>query len=265
MVKAQSRYDQIMEHIFLKKFEAGVYEVPFEREDFVEAGKAIGMERIKNLGDIVYSYRYRTELPDTIKSKAKKDYEWVIRSTGKSKYNFSLAKHARFYPNASLMNIKIPDATPGIVAKYSLDDEQALLAKVRYNRLIDVFSSVTCYSLQSHFRTTIKKMGGVETDEVYLGIDKHGVHHVFTVQAKGGSDKIGVVQVEQDFEVCKEKYPQAIAHPIAVQFIDKTTIVMFEFSLIDDVEISTEKHYRLVHPDQLSKEEIQEYQRHSPD
>jgi len=42
---------------------------------------------------------------------------------------------------------KVPDSSPGIVAKYALSDEQALLAKVRYNRLVDIFSGVTCYSL----------------------------------------------------------------------------------------------------------------------
>ena len=48
------------------------------------------------------------------------------------------------------MSIKIPDATPGIVQKYALADEQALLAKLRYNRLLDIFTGVTCYSLQNH-------------------------------------------------------------------------------------------------------------------
>jgi hypothetical protein len=63
----------------------------------------------------------------------------------------------------------VPDATPGIVAKYSLNDEQALLAKVRYNRLIDIFTGVTCYSLQNHLRTTVAELGQVETDEIYVG------------------------------------------------------------------------------------------------
>jgi len=48
--------------------------------------------------------------------------------------------------------IKIPDATPEIVAAYALSDEQALLAKVRYNRLLDIFLGVAAYSLQNHLR-----------------------------------------------------------------------------------------------------------------
>lgn len=48
--------------------------------------------------------------------------------------------------------IKTPDATPEIAAAYALSDEQALLAKVRYNRLLDIFLSVAAYSLQNHLR-----------------------------------------------------------------------------------------------------------------
>ena len=60
-----------------------------------------------------------------------------------------------------LVQAKVPDATPGIVAQYALSDEQALLARVRYNRLIDIFTGVTCYSLQNHLRTTVIEMGQI--------------------------------------------------------------------------------------------------------
>ena len=97
---------------------------------------------------------------------------------------------------------KIPDATPGIVAKYALGDEQALLARVRYNRLIDIFTGVVCYSLQNHLRTFVAGVGQIETDELYVGVDKKGAHFIFPIQAKGGSDQLNIVQIEQDFEVC---------------------------------------------------------------
>jgi hypothetical protein len=87
-------------------------------------------------------------------------------------------------PSEMLAETKIPDATPGIIAKYALSDEQALLAKVRYNRLIDIFTGVTCYSLQNHLRTTVPGIGRVETDEMYIGVDRRGAQYVFPVQAK---------------------------------------------------------------------------------
>ena len=59
-----------------------------------------------------------------------------------------------------------------------MNDEQALLAKIRYNRLIDIFTGITCYSLQNHLRTTVPNIGQVEIDEIYIGIDKR-VHIIY--------------------------------------------------------------------------------------
>ena len=120
-------------------------------------------------------------------------------------------KDTPIVPNEHMAITKIPEATPGIVSKYALSDEQSLLAKVRYNRLVDIFSGVTCYSVQNHLRTTVPEMGQVETDEIYLGVDKKGAHYVFPIQAKGGKDRLSVVQIEQDFAVGAAKFPYSCA------------------------------------------------------
>jgi hypothetical protein len=165
-------------------------------------------------------------------------------------------------PNEGFTPIKILDATPEIVAKYALSDEQALLAKVRYNRLIDVFSGVTCYSLQNHLRTTVPEMGQVETDELYIGVDKRGVQYVFPVQAKGGRDKLNVVQIEQDFGMCEAKFPALVCRPIAVQFMPAEVIAMFELRQSDTgVGITAEQHYKLVRRDEITEEELRQYGR----
>ena len=159
-----------------------------------------------------------------------------------------------------LAETKIPDATPGVIIKYSLNDEQALLAKVRYNRLIDIFTSLTCYSLQNHLRTTVPHIGQVETDEIYIGIDKRGVHFVLPVQAKGESERLGIVQIEQDFAVGATKFPNLICRPIAAQFMADDLIALFEFEQTEDgVRISAEKHYKLVRPEELTPEELETY------
>src|SRR5690606_22118064 len=108
---------------------------------------------------------YRALLPDSIMEKAPSEMTWIIRPTGRSKYKFVAVIDRPIVPQPMLAQTKIPDATPGIVAKYSLNDEQALLAIVRYNRLVDIFTGVTCYSLQNHLRTYIADLGQVETDE----------------------------------------------------------------------------------------------------
>ncbi len=108
-------------------------------------------------------------MPQSLQAKAPKGQEWIIRPKGRSSYAFVASVMTIITPNKAMVEIKIPDATPGVISKYSLTDEQSLLAKLRYNRLIDIFTGVTCYSLQSHLRTSVHKLGQVETDEIYIG------------------------------------------------------------------------------------------------
>ena len=258
--KEPNRYTKILEAIFAKYFKKGVTEIEFKRTEFSQAADELGIVLPKNLGDVLYSFRYRTLLPKSITSKAPKGHEWIIRPSGKGKYKLALAKQSNIVPSSILAETKIPDATPGVIARYSMNDEQSLLAKLRYNRLIDIFTGLTCYSLQNHFRTTLSNGSQVETDEIYIGLDKRGAHYVLPVQAKGGRDKIGIVQIEQDFELCALKFPNLICRPIAAQFMADNLIALFEFEQSKDgIKVASEKHYRLVRPDDLSLEELHSY------
>jgi len=154
----------------------------------------------------------------------------------------------------------VPDATPRLIARYSLTDEQALLARPRYNRLIDIFLGITCYSLQSHLRTHGPSMGQVETAEIYVGIDKRGAHFVIPVQAKGGKDQQSFVQIEQDFAMPAHKFPGVICRPVAAQFMDDNVIALFDFEERETgVVISAERHYRLVPADGVTDADRQTY------
>jgi hypothetical protein len=159
-----------------------------------------------------------------------------------------------------LVTIKVPDATPEIVVGYSLSDEQALLAKVRYNRLIDIFLGIATYSLQNHLRTTVGKIGQIEIDEVYVGVDRSGRQFVIPVQAKGGSDQISVVQTKQDIACCAEKFPRAICRPVSAQFVEGDLISLFELTTeSDQIRVVDEKHYRLVPADNITDGDLASY------
>lgn len=253
-------YVSIIEQIFLSRFKKGMSEVSFEREDIVRAAKKLKVPTPKNLGDLIYSFRYRATLPKSITSKASKGNAWIIRPAGHGKYRFVLIPDRPLVPNPDLVLTKIPDSTPGMISKYALSDEQALLAKVRYNRLLDIFTGVACYSLQNHLRTTVPDIGQVETDEIYVGVDKRGIHYAFPVQAKGGSDRLSVVQIEQDFALCKHKFPSLVCRPIGTQFMAADIIVLFEFEEDDDsVRIAAERHYKLVPSNQVSAGDLNRY------
>lgn len=255
-----NRYTQIIERVFLSHYKKGAREVHFDRQDIVHAASELGIELPKNLGDVVYSFRYRAALPRSVRARAPKGHEWMIRPAGRSRYCFVARVLTVIVPSEMMAETKVPDSTPGLIAMYALTDEQALLARLRYNRLIDVFTGVTCYSLQSHLRTSVPNVGQAETDELYIGVDRKGAHYVFPVQAKGGKDTVSVVQIEQDLAICEAKFPSLICRPIAAQFMADDLIALFEFEQgHTGVGICAEKHYRLVPPEDLTEDDLSAY------
>ncbi len=243
MMPKKNRYLAILEKLFSTKYSQGATKVEFKRADIERVAKTLKINLPKNLGDLIYSFRYRVPLPESIQSKAPKGQTWIIRPAGPAKYRFDLVANRPLSPNPSLAITKVPDATPGIIAKYALSDEQALLAKVRYNRLVDVFTGVVCYSMQNHLRTTVKAMGQVETDEIYVGVDKKGAQYVLPIQAKGGKDKLSIVQIEQDIALCGEKFSGLVCRAIGAQFMEDGVIALFEFENgKEGISVVSEKH-----------------------
>jgi hypothetical protein len=262
--KALNRYSAIILDVFKKCYRKGKIEFVFDRDDLEKSAEKLNVKRPKNLGDIIYTFRYRKELPSEIIATQSKGLSWLILGAGDAKYRFRLSRLATIVPTAGLLVRKIPDATPKIISSYALNDEQALLAKVRYNRLIDIFLSITAYSLQNHLRTKITNYGQIEIDELYVGVDSRGVQYIVPVQAKGGRDKLGAIQTIQDtmFCVSEPKYRQCVPRTCSAQFLDNDTIALFELAFDgDEVLIVQEKHYRLVEAKQITESDLKLYNR----
>lgn len=242
-----NKYEKILLSIFKTHYEKGIREFDFTREEFSQVATKLNISEPKNLGDLIYSFRFRNDLPEEIRNTAPEGKVWAIQLAGKGQYKFVIKNEDKIIPNAFLEEIDIPDSTPGLISLYAYSDEQALLAILRYNRLLDIFTGKTCYSLQNHLRTSVKNIGQIETDEIYIGIDTDGQHYVFPIQAKGKTDKVGLVQIEQDFALCEAKFPNLACIPIATQFITKDLIAMFSFSKKkNELKIVEEKHYHLI-------------------
>ena len=255
-----NRYSILIEQVFLDHWRKESTEFEFEREEIVRKAEQLGLELPRNLGDLTYSFRYRTTLPEVVTATQPKGLEWIIEGAGRSRYRFKLVPATRIKPRHDLVRIAIPDATPELIRAYALDDEQALLAIVRYNRLIDTFLGLTTYSLQNHLRTTVKDIGQIEVDELYIGLDKHGCHYVIPVQAKGGRDQIGVVQITQDIRFVEQKFPGLQCRAIAAQFLEDGVIALFELTLQENqIKVVAERHYQLVPADRLDPAAIRNY------
>lgn len=253
-------YDLIIGKIFDDHYQAGDTQFEFIRKEIVEAKNLLAPELDLNPGDVPYSYRYRRSFPAHILATQPTDKEWIIEGAGRSRYRFRLVTATRIVPNPTLVVTDIPDATPELIRAYALDDEQALLAILRYNRLIDTFLGLTTYSLQNHLRTTVKKIGQIEIDELYIGLDKHGCHYVIPVQAKGGKDQIGVVQTTQDIKFVEQKFPGMRCKAISAQFMTGQIVALFELTLQgDSIAVVDERHYRLVPAQDLNPAAIRNY------
>jgi hypothetical protein len=200
----RNRYEVLILTIFQNHYRQGATEFEFERAEMETVALKLGVKLPKNLGDLIYSFRYRRRLPDEILATEKSGKEWIIEPAGRAKYRFRIARSSRIIPRDDLVAIKIPDATPEIISAYALSDEQALLAKVRYNRLVDVFLGITTYSPQNHLRTTVKGLGQIEIDEVYVGINRSGQQFVVPIQAKGGADRLAAVQTNRILHAVKK-------------------------------------------------------------
>ena len=77
---SQNRYKALIEKIFFNSYKTGVEEIEFEREDLPRAAKALGVQLPKNLGDVVYSIRYRTPMPTKVLSTQPKGMSGLSRA-----------------------------------------------------------------------------------------------------------------------------------------------------------------------------------------
>lgn len=260
MTEKMNRYQALIEKVFFDHFTEGATAFSFHREELEDAATDVGVDRVKNPGDITYSFRYRNPLPDSILARQPEGQEWIIEGAGRGRYRFKLVRASRVVPREDLVVIDIPDATPELIRAHKLDDEQSLLAMVRYNRLIDTFLGLTAYSLQNHLRTTVTGVGQIEIDELYVGIDKRGCHYVIPVQAKGEKDQIGIVQSTQDIRFAEQKFPGMRCRAVAAQFLEGEVVALFELTFQgNDLKVVEERHYRLIPADQLDADAIRAY------
>jgi hypothetical protein len=75
---------------------------------------------------------------------------------------------------------------------------------------------------------------------------------------------ISIVQIEQDFAVCAQKFPDLICRAIAAQFMTDDVIALFSFEISDNgVLLTDEKHYKLVHPEEITPQDLETYRQRS--
>ncbi len=62
-----NRYSQIIERVFFRHYEPQLDEVCFDRDELVQVARELQVPLPKNLGDVIYTFRYRGSLPDSVR------------------------------------------------------------------------------------------------------------------------------------------------------------------------------------------------------
>ncbi|MHC4478424.1 MAG: endonuclease [Planctomycetota bacterium] len=244
-----SDYDKIISALFKKKYTSRKkgHEIEFTKDELVETANRLKIP-LRNPPDVEYTFRTRRVLPAAILRTG----NWILMPKGKGKFSFVKTMRVPFVEvQEGLAHIDILNALPEIVEKYTTKDEQGLLSTIRYNRLIDIFTGITCFHLQSHIRTTIAREGQIEIDDLYVGLDEDGNEYILPTEAKGPDerDKLGWFQIANLVKFAKQRFPSLKCRPITAKPMGKDEICLMEFDDNIDHEkigIRNIKLYKLV-------------------
>jgi hypothetical protein len=244
-------YDRVIIEMFRRVYKSNMDLLPFTKDELVQACQELDIV-INNVPDIPYHYRTgRSDLPDEILNTG----NWVIEGAGKGKYAFVRLKRTPYiHVPDDLYVTEIPEATPDIVLKYGGADEQAILTKIRYNRLVDTFLSLTAYHLQGHVRSSVQDIGQVEVDDLYVGVDTDGRWYVIPIEAKsvGLKERLGVIQIRQMILFARQHYGDLILRPIGIKPLDDGSYVFLELddeAELEAISVKRYARYRLVRDD----------------
>ena len=77
-------YARIITQVFRNHHTSGCVEFTFDRSELEAAGRSLGIQP-KNLGDLIYTFRYRQDLPPTVRRTAPEGKVWYIAPAGRAK------------------------------------------------------------------------------------------------------------------------------------------------------------------------------------
>lgn len=254
-IDERRQYDRIWRTIFEEARARGPNaegDFEFDTADQRRAQQAAG--NTGNTYDLKYNLKGRGELPAEIQAEAPEGLTWQIHTIRKGRYAFRLtpAGQDRIEPDADLPVVEIPNALPLLVETYARRDEQALLARIRYNNLVGLFLGLSVYSVQSHLKTSIKATGvPTEIDEVYVGVNVEGEQFAICVEAKskGPKETISASQILGIFAAARHQFGDIEIVSVAAKDLGDDTIAMLRLD-VDPAEGTVrktlERHYKIV-------------------
>ena len=239
-----NRYEEALLAVWRKKklsiksFE----EINFTKEELVKEIKLLqkGYQKndpvVKNVPDIIYTYRARSELPREIL----KNGNYAIIGKGKGRYSFiKISQQNRIKIPKKIKETKLTQVIPKWILKYMSDDEQGMLTNLNQNEIIKKYLNLqTAFRLQSHLRMGVPNYGQVEIDELYFCEDTNGKHLICAIEAKDKSDH-DLFNISQLFGVSKaliSKYPDVCKKILCAKPLKKNKLVICEIAVSDKIK-----------------------------
>jgi hypothetical protein len=243
-----SLYDEVILEIFRKHYLPDSSRIIFEKDELAKVCIEHGIT-VRNIPDIIYTYRVRRKLPSAILVTG----NWAIEPAGRGVYSFLKLQNTPQFdiPFHDYQPIEILNAIPEVVEGMLRQDEQSLLTKILYNRLIDIFTRLTCFHIQNHYRSYVAEMGEVEIDAIYVGVNNSGELFVIPIEAKsqGSTEMLGRIQIAQMSKLVKQDFPKMSQRTLAAKSLDDGTIAIVEFNVEvnpDDINIISVARYRFI-------------------
>jgi hypothetical protein len=243
-----SQYDSVILEVFQRHYRKGQARLVFRKDELAEVCQKYAIT-VRNIPDIIYTYRARRVLPAKILATG----HWAIEPAGRGAYAFRLLQNTPHFeiPFGDYAPVEIYNAIPEVVEGLLRKDEQSLLTVILYNRLVDVFTGLTSFHIQNHYRSFVTGMGEVELDALYVGVDKTGALFVLPVEAKSQSENemLNRIQVSQMSKLVRQDFAQLRRRILAVKSLADGTIAMVEFDdheEPDDFGIVSVSRFRLI-------------------
>jgi len=229
-----SVYDDVIGEVFKRaKNNPLLFGGYYFSKDLVEEVVIEKGHSVKNIPDIKYTYDARKSFPQSILDEG----HFAIIGAGKGDYNFVELSKPNLISTQDLGISKIytvSDKTPQVVKEIVGNDEQAMLAAIQHNEILNLLFSQKVFHVQNHLRTTIS-LGQIEIDSVFITENRK----IIPISAKGKNDYLSYTQILNLNRFCSEKYPSYQFCSFGA-FASDSTIYLVEFSTsqsIDSIEI----------------------------
>ena len=244
------KYEDTIIQVFNNKLDDGYNteeEIPFDRTDLQKAMDELDIT-VRNVPDIPYAYRSRRQLPDSLKEHG---YNAIIlddQGSADAVYLFTKTEQLIEVPDEfDQTYVTTAEDLPEPVQAYIGKDEQGVLTQVRYTGLLDDFTGMDTYHLQSHLRMRVRNREA-ELDDFYVGVDEEDEHHALAVEAKGVGETLNKNQLIRNTRGIEQnsKFPNSV-RTIAVKIDDNDFFYLFEFDVYeedDEDKIEMERAWR---------------------